>query len=62
MLIAERYSPISIDSTNASELDGVPARQIIAPARRFVSIIYYTFKNDSIFEDFPSFVMAEATA
>ena len=28
--------------------------------RKFLSIIYYTLKNNWIFEDFPNFVLAEA--
>jgi hypothetical protein len=35
-------------------------KAIIALAHKFLSIIYYTLKNNWIFEDFPNFVLAEA--
>ena len=35
-------------------------KAIIALARKFLSIIYYTLKNNWVFEDFPNFVLAEA--
>jgi len=31
---------------------------LIATARKFLGIIYQTLKNDWIFEDFPTFVIA----
>jgi len=33
-------------------------KAIIAAVRKFLGIIYQTLKNDWIFEDFPSFVIA----
>ena len=35
-------------------------KAIIALARKFLSIIYQTLKNNWVFEDFPNFVLAEA--
>ena len=37
-------------------------KAIIALARKFLGIIYRTLKNDWIFEEFPNFVLAEATS
>jgi hypothetical protein len=37
-------------------------KAIIAPARKFLSIIYHTLKNKWVCEDFLNFVLAEATA
>jgi transposase len=36
-------------------------KAIIALARKFLGIIYRTLKNKWLFEDFPNFVLAEAT-
>jgi len=30
----------------------------LALARKFPGVIYHTFKNDWVFEDFPNFVLA----
>jgi transposase len=58
-LIAGRYSPYL-----RSFYDRVKARRgagkaIIALARKFLGIIYRTLKNKWVFEDFPSFALAE---
>jgi len=36
-------------------------KAIIALARKFPGIIYRTLKNKWVFEDFPNFVLAEAS-
>ncbi len=37
-------------------------RTIIALARKLLGIIYYTLKNNWVFQDFPNFILREATA
>jgi hypothetical protein len=36
-------------------------KAIIALARKFLGVIYRTLKNNWVFEDFPNFVLAEAS-
>ncbi len=37
-------------------------RTIIALARKLLGIIYHTLKNNWVFQDFPNFILREATA
>jgi transposase len=61
-LIAKRYSPYLDRYYERIRARRGTGKAIIALARKFLSIIYYTLKNDWIFEDFPNFVLAETTA
>ena len=61
-LIAQRYSPYLKNYYERKKSRGT-GKAIIALARKFLGIIYRTLKNGWVFEDFPSFVLAEeATA
>ena len=59
-LIAKRYSPYLHRYYERIRARRGTGKAIIALARKFLSIIYYTLKNNWIFEDFPNFVLAEA--
>lgn len=59
-LIAKRYSPYLHRFYERIRARRGTGKAIIALARKFLSIIYYTLKNNWIFEDFPNFVLAEA--
>jgi transposase len=59
-LIAKRYSPYLNRYYERIRARRGTGKAIIALARKFLSIIYCTLKNDWIFEDFPNFVLAEA--
>jgi transposase len=61
-LIAKRYSPYLHRYYERIRGRRGTGKAIIALARKFLSIIYYTLKNNWIFEDFPNFVVAEAKA
>lgn len=61
-LIAKRYSPYLNRYYERLRARRGTGKAIIALARKFLSIIYYTLKNNWIFEDFPNFVLAEAKA
>jgi hypothetical protein len=37
-------------------------KAIVAVARKFLGVIYHTLKDDCMFEDFPTFVLAEGKA
>jgi transposase len=60
-LIAQRYSPYLKAYYEKKKSRGT-GKAIIALARKFLGIIYRTLKNKWLFEDFPNFVLAEATA
>ena len=58
-LIAAHYSPYLkrfYEQVNGRRGAG---KAIIALARKFLGIIYWTLKNKWVFEDFPNFVLAE---
>jgi transposase len=59
-LIAKRYSPYLNRYYERIRARRGTGKAIIAVARKFLSIIYYTLRNNWIFEDFPNFVLAEA--
>ena len=61
-LIAKRYSPYLDRYYERIRARRGTGKAIIALARKFLSIIYYTLKNKWIFEDFPNFVLAESAA
>ena len=58
-LIAKRYSPYLDRFYERIRARRGTGKAIIALARKFLSIIYHTLKNNWIFEDFPNFVLAE---
>jgi transposase len=60
-LIAKRYSPYLDRFYERIRARRGTGKAIIALARKFLGIIYHTLKNNRIFEDFPNFVLAEAT-
>jgi len=61
-LIAKRYSPYLDRFYERIRARRGTGKAIIALARKFLAIIYHTLKNNWVFEDFPNFVLAEATA
>jgi transposase len=60
-LIAKRYSPYLDRFYERIRARRGTGKAIIALARKFLGVIYHTLKNNWIFEDFPNFVLAEAT-
>jgi transposase len=58
-LVAKRYSPYLHRYYERIRARRGTGKAIIALARKFLTIIYYTLKNDLMFEDFPNFVLAE---
>ena len=61
-LIAQRYSPyLKRYYERMKTQTHSTGKAIIALARKLLGIIYRTLKNNWIFEDFPNFVLAEAT-
>jgi transposase len=61
-LVAKRYSPYLAQYYDKIKSRRGGGKAIIALARKFLGIIYRTLKNNWVFEDFPNFVLAEATA
>jgi transposase len=61
-LIAKRYSPYLARYYEKIKSRRGGGKAIIALARKFLGIIYRTLKNNWVFEDFPNFVLAEATS
>jgi transposase len=59
-LIAQRYSPYLKRHYEKIKARRGTGKAIIALARKLLSIIYRTLKNNWVFEDFPNFVLAEA--
>ncbi|HZT30126.1 MAG TPA: transposase, partial [Bryobacteraceae bacterium] len=59
-LIAQRYSPYLKRHYEQVKARRGTGKAIIALARKLLGIIYRTLKNKWVFEDFPSFVLAEA--
>lgn len=60
-LIAQRYSPYLKRFYERIKANKGAGKAIIALARKLLGIIYRTLKNNWVFEDFPNFVLAEAT-
>ena len=60
-LIAANYSPYLKNFYERIKARRGAGRAIIALARKFLGIIYRTLKNKWVFEDFPNFVLAEAS-
>ena len=60
-LIAQRYSPYLKRFYDRIKANKGAGKAIIALARKLLGIIYRTVKNNWVFEDFPNFVLAEAT-
>jgi len=59
-LIAMRYSSYLAKFYHKVARRRSTGKAIIALARKFLSVIYHTLKNNWIFEDFPNFVIAGA--
>jgi transposase len=59
-LIAMRYSPYLARFYHKVARRRSTGKAIIALARKFLSVIYHTLKNNWGFEDFPNFVIAGA--
>jgi transposase len=60
-LIAANYSPYLKSFYERVKARRGAGKAIIALARKFLGIIYRTLKNKWVFEDFPNFVLAEAS-
>jgi hypothetical protein len=60
-LIAARYSPYLKRFYEQVKARRGAGKAIIALARKFLGVIYRTLKNGWVFEDFPNFVLAEAS-
>lgn len=60
-LIAMRYSPYLAKFYYKIAGRRGGGKAIIALARKFLGVIYHTLKNNWVFEDFPNFVLAEAS-
>jgi len=61
-LIAQRYSPYLKKYYEKMKSRRGTGKAIVALARKFLGIIYRTLKNNWVFEDFPSFVLAAEKA
>jgi transposase len=61
-LVAKRYSAYLARYYDKIKSRRGAGKAIIALARKFLGIIYRTLKNHWVFEDFPNFVLAEATS
>ncbi len=61
-LVAKRYSPYLAKYYERIKKRRGAGKAIIALARKFLSIIYLTLKNDWIFEDFPNFALVDDAA
>jgi transposase len=59
-LIAMRYSPYLAKFYHKVARRRSTGKAIIALARKFLSVIYHTLKNNWVFEDFPNFKIAGA--
>ena len=57
----QRYSPYLKRYYEKIKSRRGRGKAIIALARKFLGIIYRTLKNNWVFEDFPNFVLAEAS-
>jgi len=61
-LVAQRYSPYLKQFYERIKAKKGAGKAIIALARKLLGIIYRTLKYNWVFEDFPNFVLAEATS
>ena len=59
-LITIRYSPYLKRFYEKIKAKKGAGKAIVAAARKLLSIIYYTLKNNWVFEDFPNFVLKES--
>ena len=59
-LVAKKYSPYLQNYFARIQARRGSGKAIIATARKFLSIIYNTLKNNWVFEDFPNFVLAHS--
>lgn len=59
-LIAKRYSPFLKDFYERIQRRRGTGKAIIAAARKLLTIVYYTLKNNWVFDDFSSFALAES--
>lgn len=57
-LVAKRYSPYLQQFYQRIQRRRGGGKANIALARKFLGVIYYTLKNDWVFQDFPNFVLA----
>jgi hypothetical protein len=57
-LIAKRYSSFLQQFYLRIQRCRGGGKANIALARKFLGVIYYTLKNNWVFEDFPNFVLA----
>jgi transposase len=60
-LVAARYSPYLKRFYEQVKARRGAGKAIIALARKFLGVIYRTLRNGWVFEDFPNFVLAEAS-
>jgi len=60
-LVAANYSPYLKRFYEQVKARRGAGKAIIALARKFLGVIYRTLKNGWVFEDFPNFVLAEAS-
>jgi transposase len=58
-LIAKKYSPYLKNFYERIQKKRGSGKAIIATARKLLSIIYNTLKNNWIFQDFPNFVLKQ---
>lgn len=58
-LIAKKYSPYLKNFFDRIQKKRGSGKAIIATARKLLSIIYNTLKNNWVFEDFPNFVIKQ---
>jgi transposase len=59
-LVAKKYSPYLKNFYERIQKKRGSGKAIIATARKLLSIIYNTLKNNWVFEDFPNFVLKQA--
>ena len=57
-LVAKRYSPYLQHFYQRIKRRRGGGKANIALARKFLGVIYYTLKNNWVFQDFPNFVLA----
>jgi transposase len=58
-LIAKRYSPFLKNFYGRIRRRRGTGKAIVATARKLLTIVYYALKNDWVFDDFGSFVLAQ---
>lgn len=60
-LIAKRYSPFLKSFYERIQRRRGTGKAILATARKLLTIVYYTLKNNWVFDDFSSFALAESS-